>query len=268
MSEAKSQIIIRRPQLCPVVTEDLAFHLVEEGPVVFRINGNAVEVKPGDGLFVNENQIFSQDKPTMCLTVNPEFWRERNHWRSRIVDFIQEQQIQPYLVLYADETSERAVLDGVKILDRISREAPATYPVLSDGIIYSMSQALSRQIDARCELDFPKDEEERCKALMKYCETHYAERITLEDMAKYLDVTPNTCNRTLKQYIGYTSVDYLKRLRMNKACEQMRANPKKKMVQIAKEVGIPDKSYFTATFKKLMGMTPVQYRKEEILPAD
>lgn len=267
MSEAKSQIIIRKPQLCPVVTGDYAFYLVEDEPAVFHLNGDTVEVKPGDGLFVNENQIFSQDRSVKCLCVDPEFWRERNHWKSRMVDFIQEQQIQPYLVLHAGETSERAILDGVKILDRISQKAPATYPILSGGIIYSMFQALIQQIDARCELDFPKDDEERCKDLMKYCDTHYGERITLEDMAEYLEVTPNTCNRTLKRYTGYTSVDYLTRLRMNKACEQMRSSPKKKIVQIAREVGIPDKSYFTAIFKKLMGMTPMQYKKE-ILPTD
>lgn len=59
-----------------------------------------------------------------------------------------------------------------------------------------------------------------------------------------------------------TFVQYLTELRMDKAMSLL-TGTEMKTVQIAQEVGIPDPSYFSYSFKKSFGISPSQARKRE-----
>lgn len=259
--DTNSHIITSTPQLCPVVTSDLAIHLAKDGPARFQINGVPVTIDQGDGLFLNAGQIVLEQSDTLCLKVTAKYLHERAHWQSNVVDRIQEKKIQPFLVLHRDNEAEKAVLDGVDILASIWERDPASYAYLAPGMVYSLYQTLVRRIDETCTLEFPPDDQVRCRDLMKYFADHYTERVNLPDAAAVFKVTPNTCIKTFRKYIGITPIDYLNLYRMNMACLLLRTT-KKKIADIAIEVGVPDKSYFTASFKKMVGQTPSKYRKQ------
>lgn len=259
--EPHSQITTSTPQLCPVVTNEYSIHLVQNEAAEFKINGETVTVQPDDGIFINADQIVQEYTNTLCLQVACTYMRERGRWQAKLVDRVQEKKIQPFFVLHQDVPSEKAVLDGMTILASINQRDPTSYPFLSPGIIYSMFQALTARVDETCTLDFPPDDQVRCRDLMKYFAAHYAERLNLPDVAAVFDVTPNTCIKTFRKYIGITPIDYLNLYRMNVACELLRTT-NEKIADIAANVGIPDKSYFTASFKKILGMTPSKYRKQ------
>src|SRR5699024_8801505 len=57
-----------------------------------------------------------------------------------------------------------------------------------------------------------------------YLSAHYDQEVTLEDVASSVDLSPNYFSNLFKQEFGETFIDYLTKLRLNKARELIREN--------------------------------------------
>ncbi|WP_228552256.1 AraC family transcriptional regulator [Gracilibacillus salitolerans] len=95
--------------------------------------------------------------------------------------------------------------------------------------------------------------------IVSYIEEHYMEDISLESCADYVDTTPYTLSKAFKKVYGDNFIDYLTKIRMNKAKELL-LQTNMKIHEIAEEVGYRH-SYFNRIFKKHVGLPPSQYRK-------
>ena len=74
---------------------------------------------------------------------------------------------------------------------------------------------------------------------------------------------PNYINRMLRAWSGYSLHQYVLNLRMKKALDML-VYTSVPLGNIAALVGYEDVSYFTRIFKKKMGSTPGQVRKNTI----
>lgn len=95
--------------------------------------------------------------------------------------------------------------------------------------------------------------------MCRYLEEHYSEKLSLEDVTQKVGFSKYYGGRLFKQYMGTTIIDYLIQIRMNKAKELL-AQEKYSIKQISYMIGYQDPNYFTWSFKKAMGMSPVKYR--------
>jgi len=84
--------------------------------------------------------------------------------------------------------------------------------------------------------------------------------LTLSEVAKKFYVNLSYLSRIFKEETGYTFVDYIIKLRMEKAIKLLDETDKK-AYEIAEEVGINDPHYFSACFKKYTGVSINQYKK-------
>lgn len=98
----------------------------------------------------------------------------------------------------------------------------------------------------------------------QYIGAHYKERITLEDTARMVYLSPAYLSRIFKQETGVTFNEYLNRVRINKAKELLRSRDLR-MTDISLEVGYEDQSYFTKVFKRVAGMLPREYREKVLV---
>ncbi len=89
---------------------------------------------------------------------------------------------------------------------------------------------------------------------------HCIEEISLSDLANKLDLSPRTFNRRFKKAVGVTANSYLQNLRLNNAKELLRTS-NLSITEVAARSGYQDDSYFCLRFRKLMGQTPLSYRK-------
>ncbi|SFL36560.1 response regulator transcription factor [Pelosinus propionicus] len=94
-----------------------------------------------------------------------------------------------------------------------------------------------------------------------YIVKNYHKNISLEEVAQTVHLSPFYFSRLFKQEKGYNFVDFLTKVRIEKA-KKMLQNPDFTAVRIAAEVGYQDASYFSRVFRQTMGMTPNQYRNE------
>lgn len=106
--------------------------------------------------------------------------------------------------------------------------------------------------------DMPREVEGICS----FIQEHYQKRLTLDTIASEAGFSKYYVNRLFKQYMGTTVVDYLIQIRMKKAKELLR-NETYSIKQISGMVGYSEPNYFTWTFKKMEGMSPLKFRYEQ-----
>lgn len=100
------------------------------------------------------------------------------------------------------------------------------------------------------------------EAAKRFIAGHYAEPdLGLNDVAGVLSVHPAYLSRLMKQELGMPFSKYLTNLRIGKAIELMR-DPNKRIWQIAELVGYSGGNYFSVAFKKILGVSPADYRLE------
>ncbi|MED3563182.1 response regulator [Bacillus xiapuensis] len=96
-----------------------------------------------------------------------------------------------------------------------------------------------------------------------YIESNYADSITLESVAEYVELSPFYFSKLFKDRFGMTFIDYLTEIRIKEAKAQM-DDPAKSLKEICYSIGYKDPNYFSRVFKKLTGTSPTEYRKAVI----
>ncbi len=84
--------------------------------------------------------------------------------------------------------------------------------------------------------------------------------ISLEYIAQEVGMSPQYLSKIFKEEIGMNFIDYVTGKRIAYAKELLE-NKDKSIREIAVEVGYSDSSYFTRIFKKIVGLTPKEYRE-------
>lgn len=97
----------------------------------------------------------------------------------------------------------------------------------------------------------------------EYMKQNYREKVTIDDIARAVYLSPCYLSRIFKQELGCTLMEYLTQLRVDKAKAMLR-NPKYNVMQVATEIGFDDPSYFAKVFKKSEGVTPSQFRQKAL----
>ena len=96
--------------------------------------------------------------------------------------------------------------------------------------------------------------------LMAYIEQRISdEELKVDDMADAVGMGRTVFYGKVKELVGLSPSDFLKKIRMQRA-EQLIRKSKMNFSEIAYSIGFTDPKYFTKCFKKLTGMTPSEYR--------
>ncbi|MFI3175000.1 MAG: response regulator [Bacillota bacterium] len=98
------------------------------------------------------------------------------------------------------------------------------------------------------------------KSAKRYIDEHYFEDVTLSSIADTLDISSSYLSTLFNKELQCSFVDYLNQIRIEKACAYLNY-PQYKTYDIAYKVGFRDEKYFSKVFKKVMGVSPREYRK-------
>ncbi|WP_052088276.1 response regulator [Paenibacillus wynnii] len=92
-------------------------------------------------------------------------------------------------------------------------------------------------------------------------ESYNDDQLSLQDISRQIGVSPSHMSKVFSQVTGQTMTEYLTGTRIRKAMELLKTT-RHKTFEIAFEVGYNDQHYFSNQFKKVTGMTPMEYRKQ------
>lgn len=133
-----------------------------------------------------------------------------------------------------------------------------------NNIMKNESMISARMLDDYCKLarDYSTQGCSRqVKKAMNYVLMNYTEKITIQSIAEYLEITPNYLSSVFKKETGSSLTSWINGVRINSSLSLL-ANTSLPISEIADRVGIPDYNYFSRVFQKQMGISPSQYRKD------
>ncbi|WP_431027183.1 helix-turn-helix domain-containing protein [Lysinibacillus sp. LZ02] len=96
--------------------------------------------------------------------------------------------------------------------------------------------------------------------VLEYFHTHYAEEILISEIADMFEVDRRRIAHLFEKVIGLTPIQYLTKYRISKAKELL-ALSELSISEVSEAMGYQDSFYFSRVFKKLMHLSPSEYRK-------
>lgn len=104
-------------------------------------------------------------------------------------------------------------------------------------------------------------EDELCAMMIKYAEKHITDKNILNSISERLNFSAAYLSRKFKSDSGMTFSAYIQKMRIEQSCRLL-ANTDKKITEIAYLSGYSDMKFFNSLFKKHLGITPHEFRKE------
>ena len=93
-----------------------------------------------------------------------------------------------------------------------------------------------------------------------FIDTNYTNQdISVASIADMLNITPNYMSQVFKKEFGIGLLEYLTKLRIEKACKFL-VETNYTLEQIASKVGFSNARSFSRSFVKLEGLNPSKYR--------
>ena len=138
-------------------------------------------------------------------------------------------------------------MDGIEMLRQLREQGNNAYVIILtayDSFTYAQSALRLGAVDF---------------LLKPFHDGDLERAVTAGAIAQHLGLSEGHLSHTFKKETDYTLLNYLTRYRIHKAMELLR-DCRVKVYEVAERVGYRDITYFSATFKKLAGMSPSEYQ--------
>jgi AraC-like DNA-binding protein len=108
----------------------------------------------------------------------------------------------------------------------------------------------------------PNDKLDVVDSAILYMQEHINENISLQDLSSHYNYSASRFSSLFKQKTGYAPIDYFIQMKMQKASQQLDFSSSS-VKDIALSMGFDDPYYFSKRFRKIIGLSPKQYRSQK-----
>ena len=102
-------------------------------------------------------------------------------------------------------------------------------------------------------------EDEPIKKAQAFIEEHFHEKITVDALASMFSLRRRNLERRFKKATSNTVVEYIQRVKIE-AAKMSLESTRENVNEVMYKVGYTDTKAFRTTFKKITGISPIQYR--------
>ena len=174
--------------------------------------------------------------------------------------------------LYFGVSYELSVYEEHAVSRGSSSKAAAYVGIMKDGKMYwgvgldedIIKSSIAALVSAGNKLarseNITEGREERIVDIMNYLKSHYRD-VTLDELAENFNLSKPYLSKYIKENAGITFQDAVKEARMKKARKLLK-DSNQTVESIAAAVGYDNVEHFNRLFKKIYGLTPVQFRRE------
>ena len=239
--------------------DDFEMLTVPEGEIDYFVNGRHAHLKQGEGIFVNARRLHygysaeERDCRYRFVVFHPGMLDVAVSAKHALERFTSDASADFWLFgasseamllfneLYASANAGNALLTLAKCAELT--EAVRTHSERSAGV------------DSRAEWVI-------LRKMTGYIQGHYAQTVTLDQIAAAGAVCRNRCCVLFRENLGCSPIEYATRYRLDKACELLRAGSS--VTEAALSSGFHGASYFAEVFRRAYGKTPKQYQKDAV----
>lgn len=242
------------------------------GQMEYVINDQNYLVHAGQGMFCNSNALHAgymideQDCDYISITFHPRFiyGYENSILQTKYVDFITSNDFWSSLVLKPEISWQNEIIENIKEIYKLSQINP-TSPDFELRVHIIICEIWHRlyQYYVQLSQDTPQPQKhlQRLRDILSYIQAHASEDISLEDIASHAGLCKSECCRFFKKYMKMTIFDYLLSTRIQNSLPLLLEG--ENITTIASLVGFSSPAYYGQIFKRYMGMSPSQYRKNQ-----
>jgi len=102
--------------------------------------------------------------------------------------------------------------------------------------------------------------------IVEYIQNNYGEyNLNVSFLADQMNLSVQHFSRVFKEFTGETVLEYITKVRMEKARDLLTVCPDMDMIEIAESLGYGNGAYFAKVFKKYYGMSPAKYRDYHVV---
>ncbi|MGO4373621.1 AraC family transcriptional regulator [Paenibacillus sp. MCAF20] len=235
----------------PRVIECFSFHFVLEGAVTLSGMGETVTLTK-DSLFclfpdVKHSYWVEQYDPDCPLRLH---WLAFNGSQAEsLVRRLGLSEQRPYLRNKLTADLSGLLKASMKQMGDWQKDGDLQLQIM----LYRLFELLARPLP-----DVPEDKD-WLNACLQYMETHYAEGITVADLARFTGMHRSHLSSRFKNHFGMSPREYLIKLKMERAGEMLR-NRTLSVTDISMSLGYTDLYTFSRAFCTYYGKSPTAYR--------
>lgn len=225
---------------------------VIEGEIDFWCSGQYRKMKRGEFGVVNSEELHNiccREKAIYCEIQIDYGWLCTMTGSRRII-FIREPQKPDKLAI--------PILINQLLKWYVNQKASSV--LLGYGIFYRLLDVLIQNYMVKTE-DWENERSNRAQQITVFIYAHYMESVTLNELAESMHLSNAYLSRYIKQQFGMSFVEYLNKVRMEHAAEDLK-NTDDTVTKIALGCGFSTPSAFNRKFKEMFHQTPRAYRKE------
>lgn len=115
---------------------------------------------------------------------------------------------------------------------------------------------------AREKKDEAGEQNKHVTNIIKYMYSHIGENLTLEQICTEYDLSKSYVNSIFLRCTQHAPMDFFINLKIREACNALRSTDQY-IYEIAQRLGYKDQYYFSRLFKKMVGMSPKEYRNND-----
>jgi transcriptional regulator GlxA family with amidase domain len=103
--------------------------------------------------------------------------------------------------------------------------------------------------------------DEEVKQAQEYIEKNFRDKINVDELVQMVAVSRRSFERRFKQATDNTVIEYLQRVKVE-AAKRSFESTRKNINEVMFDVGYTDTKAFRTVFKKITGLTPIEYRNK------
>lgn len=235
--------------------EHIEMHYILQGGAVFHIDQERYEVQAGDLIIANRNELhagYSTAVPyDACLLIfDPsDLSRELGEKSRRFQSLIRGDNHVRELFgrIFAEWEQEQ---EGHRPLCRA---------LVTELLVYLCRRYEAERMPAKDMVKRRRDLE-RLRPALDYIEQNYAERISVNQLAQLLCLSPDRLGHLFRDGVGQAPLQYINEIRLRKAMNLLQTE-EYTVTEVAQAVGFFDYNHFGRLFRRRYGCTPNQVRQ-------
>jgi AraC-like DNA-binding protein len=259
--------------------QDLEFIVILEGEMIYHINDHVYPLGEGDGIFVNTNRLHfgAAGEPShprecvfLCLLLHPSLLCAHPYIENRFVNpLLYDNRFDAlfFSPVAGDAGFAAQVIERIKTLAELTRQSPNDSALEAQSRFYELMSLLFANTVAlenasgEKEKAIPYREDFAIKRMISFIQKNFSEKITLDDIAYAGMVCKSKCCRIFKQSLRKSVFDYLLHFRIRQSLGLL-TNETVSITEVAYASGFSTASYYGEMFKRLLGMSPGEYRRK------
>ena len=236
------------------------------GVLDYQVGQEHIILEAGDSIFVSGNMLHSirqisgeaPDPMPNIVFFGSLIAAESSAVYARYIQPFLDCRELPYVVFRKDKEEHGKVNALIQDVYRLLRERPPCYEMAVQRGLSSIFEYLNVHFDdlprtraARVQLNT----QVRVQKMLEFIYSHYAEPVTLEDIADAASISRSEAGRCFKAYMGCSPVDALIRHRLQTA-HGMLSDAARTLQEISYDCGFHSVNYFSRQFRKHYGYAP------------